>query len=341
MTFSIEEFKSSTQHGFLKPSNFLVYIHVPQCIQRVQDNEAIDIPNLIYLTAAASLPGIQILTTENKIYGQGPTVKMPYDIGVTDMTLKFYVDAGSKSMVYFYNWLRNVVNLSHRQDEARQGAFSNQVSYRKDYETNIDILLYGNRMRGNNTDEYEGSTTIFTLYDAYPISIAEPQLDWQSGNEIMTFSVVFTYRSFEQTVFPLQDPVVGSREVVEPAPVDLSEFRYRKLGAAGPDGAQQDNSGGSTTENPSLLNRINKKATNIREASFKIRTESVSQLQKAESAIAKSKLLTTAGNIVGTVNDVKKTIGVLKGLNNTLKQDLKQQLKTTLGGKSLKNLTKF
>ena len=67
----------------------------------------------------------------------------------------------------------------------------------------------------------------------------------------------------------------------------------------------------------------------------------MSQLQKAESAIAKSKLLTTAGNIVGTVNDVKKTIGVLKGLNNTLKQDLKQQLKTTLGGKSLKNLTKF
>ena len=122
MAFSIEEFKSSTQHGFLKPSNFLVHIATPQCIQRVQDNEALDIPNLIYLTAAASLPGMQILTTENKIYGQGPTVKMPYDIGVTDITLKFYVDAGSKSMVYFYNWLRNVVNLSHRQDEARQGA---------------------------------------------------------------------------------------------------------------------------------------------------------------------------------------------------------------------------
>ena len=186
MAFSIEEFKSSTQHGFLKPSNFLVHIATPQCIQRVQDNEALDIPNLIYLTAAASLPGMQILTTENKIYGQGPTVKMPYDIGVTDITLKFYVDAGSKSMVYFYNWLRNVVNLSHRQDEARQGAFSNQVSYRKDYETNINILLYGNRMRGNDTDDYEGSTTIFTLYDAYPISIVEPQLDWQSGNEIMT-----------------------------------------------------------------------------------------------------------------------------------------------------------
>ena len=89
MAFSIEEFKSSTQHGFLKPSNFLVYIATPQCILNLKDSEAIDRANLIYLTAAASLPGIQILTTETKIYGQGPTVKMPYDIGVTDITLKF------------------------------------------------------------------------------------------------------------------------------------------------------------------------------------------------------------------------------------------------------------
>ena len=329
MAFSIEEFKSRTRTGFLKPSNFLVYIAPPKCILNLKDNKLIDSVNLIYFTAAASLPGIQILTTESKIYGQGPTVKMPYDIGVTDMTLKFYVDAGSKSMVYFYNWIRNVVNLSHRQDEARQGAFSNQVSYRKDYETNIDIMLYGNRLRGDNADEFDGSTTIFTLYDAYPISIVEPQLDWQSGNEIMTFSVVFTYRSFEQTVFPLADPDQRKKAAVIIEPVDLSESRHRTLGVAGPDGAQQDNSGESTTENPSPLNRINKKATNIREASFNIRTEPVSQLQNAELAIANSQRLSPAGNIVGGVNNVKKTVGVLKGLNNTLNQDLKQQLKTT------------
>ena len=115
MAFNIQDFKVSTEMGFLKPSNFIVYIYPPKWVTR----KGIEPPDLAYLAAAASLPGIQILTQESKIYGQGPTVKMAYDIATTDITLKFYADGDGDSLAYFYDWLRNIVNLSHTQDQVR------------------------------------------------------------------------------------------------------------------------------------------------------------------------------------------------------------------------------
>ena len=330
MAFSIESWKSATEVGFLRPSNFLVYIYPPPWAMR--EGGA---PDLAYLAASTALPGVQILTTENKIYGQGPMVKMPYDIGVTDITLKFYADATGKSMGYFYDWLRNIVNLSHDQGQVRSGAYSNQISYRKDYATKIDIMLYQDKPNGSGQD---GALMIFSLYDSFPITMSETTLDWQAGNEVMSFTVTFTYRSFEYKMLgspASSSPLKGiGAPPLQPGPVSLTDLKPQTLdpttGTAGP-------SGTSDTE-PSTLSRLNSFATNIRENSQKIRTQSVSTLKDIESTIYNNEYIKTAQNVVGAVNDVKKTLGVLRNLNNSFKNDLKQQLKSITGGKSLKNI---
>lgn len=137
MAFSIQQFASKTAAGFLKPSNFLVYIYYPEWALARRDYNNFD---LAYLASATSLPGVQVLTEPSRLYGQGPVVEMPYDIGVTEITIKFYVDSSGSSLAYFYDWVRNIVNLSHNQIDPRGGAFSNQLSYRSEYATNIEIL---------------------------------------------------------------------------------------------------------------------------------------------------------------------------------------------------------
>jgi hypothetical protein len=332
MAFNIEQFKTTHDRGFLRPSNYLVYIYPPTWALRDGGAQKWNGPDLAYLAASATLPGLQVFTTESKVYGQGPTVKMPYDIVPTDLTLKFYVDASAKSLTYFYDWLRNIVNLSHVQSESRSGALSNQISYRSEYTTRIDIMLYQDRMRTKTSDPQDGSMMIFTMYDAFPLSIAEPALDWQSGNEIMTFNVTFAYRSFEykplpQPVVPLGSKLSGFRggdpAIARTVPVDLSTKPPQHV----PDSPMD-----------TALNKLNSFASNVRENSTKIRTQSVSQLKNVENTIYNNEYIKTAQNIVGAVNDVKKTLGVLDKLNNSFKNNLKQQLKTTTGGKSLKNL---
>lgn len=343
MAFSIQDWKSATEVGFLRPSNFLVYIYPPAWAMKDGGAQKWNGPNLAYLAASTALPGVQVLTTESRLYGQGPMVKMPYDIGVTDITLKFYVDATAKSMAYFYDWLRNVVNLSHVQNEARSGAFSNQISYRQDYTTRIDIMLYQDNNKAREAGEQDGSTIIFTLYDAFPLSISETTLDWQASGEILAFNVTFSFRSFE---YKLLDTVIASTNLkgtgstlpLNAGPVDLTYRKPQSTDQSQGGLGQAPGSTGTSDAAQTPLSRLNSFAGNLRENSQNVRMQAVSVVKQVESTIYNNEYIKTAQNIVGATNDVKKTLGILSNLNNSFKNSLKQQLKSVTGGKSFKNI---
>ena len=323
MAFSIQQFASKTAAGFLKPSNFLVYIYYPEWALARRDYNNFD---LAYLASATSLPGVQVLTEPSRLYGQGPVVEMPYDIGVTEITIKFYVDSSGSSLAYFYDWVRNIVNLSHNQIDPRGGAFSNQLSYRSEYATNIEILLFEDAPKNSPIDSPQDAAVLnFTLYDAFPKSISETTLDWQSGNEIMTFNVTFVYRSFEFKRNPINTMLANQRpDIPDQVPVDLADQPPE-----------------IDFPPESLLDKMNRYATNIRESSARVRTESVSMIRKVEAEIYNNEYIKTAQNVISTVKDVRSTINTLKGLNNSLKRNLVQNIKGITGGTSVKNLFKL
>lgn len=317
MAFNIETFRAKTNKGFLRSSNFLVYIMPPKWALNTDDGFTRD---LAYLTFAATLPGVQILTNDSKIYGAGPTVKVPYDIGVTDMTMQFYVDAEGSSINYFHEWLRNIVNLSHDQSEVRSGAFSNQISYRDWYATTIDIMLFDDTA-GDSFSPQDDCLSIYSLYDAYPTSISEASLDWQNGNNVMTFSVNFTFRSFERMMVNLPAAFSVKSDQSIPIPPILSHEP--------PQSSSKQSSKGFV--NPKLQ-AINNFAKGIRDKSAQVRTKAVGVVQNFRQAIFKNELVQSGINILNTANDVKKTLGTLKQLNTSLKQNLIQDLKGAVKG---------
>ena len=330
MAFSVEKFKSQTSGGFLRPSNFLVYIYPPPWALNTADKF-----DIAYLTAGASLPGMQIITQDARLYGAGPLVKMPYDVATTDTTMTFYVDANGNSINYFYEWLRNIVNLSHDQYEVRSGAYSNQISYRNWYSTNIDIMLFNDRPNGDPVESpQDAALAMYTLFDAFPINVSEPTLSWQSGNEILQFTATFTYRSFERTLInppavrgidtpaiPLPGQVNVPPAMPIPEPPVLSH-----------DPPQTSSKQSGKAFNNTKLQSINDYAKSLRDKSMKIRTESVSKVNDIRDKIMNSEYLQTGLNILNTANDIKKTVGTLKGLNSSLKNTLIQNLKGAVKG---------
>jgi len=330
MAFNIEKFKSATSGGFIRPSNFLVYILPPTWALNTEYDY-----DLAYLTSAASLPGMQILTQEARIYGAGPIVKMPYDIATTDISMTFYVDADGISINYFYEWLRNVVNLSHDQLEVRSGAFSNQIAYRSWYSTKIDIMLFNDKPGGNLESPQDAALAIYTLFDVYPIGISEPALSWQTGNEILQFNVTFSYRSFERTVvnvpakrtisipgvpIPPNVPQAPSRPI--PVPPTLSH-----------EPPQSSSRQSGKASNNTRLQAVNDFARSLRDGAMKVRTESVSKVNDIRQATMGNEFVQTGVNILNTANEIKSTLGTLKQLNTSLKKNLIQDLKGAVKGK--------
>lgn len=316
MAFSIEKFKSATSGGFVKPSNFLVYILPPTWALNTEYDF-----NLAYLTSSATLPGVQLITQEARLYGAGPIVKMPYDIATTDITMTFYVDADGISINYFYEWLRNVINLSHDQTQVRSGAFSNQVAYRSWYATSIDIMLFNDKPGGDIDSPQDAALAIYTLFDAYPISIAEPSLSWQSGNEVLQFNVTFSYRSFERTVVNL--PATRSiNDSQVPVPPTLSHEPPQKS-------SRQSGKAFTNTR----LQAVNDYARSLRDGAMSVRTQSVSKVNDFRNAVMNNEFIQTGVNILNTANEVKKTLGTLRGLNNSLKKNLINDLKGAVKGR--------
>lgn len=330
MAFNIEKFKSATSGGFLKPSNFLVYILPPTWALNTEYDF-----NLAYLTSGATLPGVQLLTNEARLYGAGPVVKMPYDIATTDISMTFYVDADGISINYFYEWLRNVINLSHDQLEVRSGAFSNQVAYRSWYSTKIDIMLFNDKPGGNPESPQDAALAIYTLFDAYPISVSEPSLSWQAGNEVLQFNVTFSYRSFERTVVNLPEKRNINIPQV-PVPPDVQQAPSRPIPVPPvlshePPQSSSKQSGKAFTN--TRLQAVNDFARSIRDGAMSVRTQSVSKVNDVRKATMNNEFVQTGVNILNTANEVKRTLGSLSQLNNSLKKGLLQDLKGAVKGR--------
>ena len=330
MAFNIEKFKSATSTGFLRPSNFLVYILPPTWALNTEYDF-----NLAYLTSATSLPGVQLLTQESRIYGAGPVVKMPYDIATTDITMTFYVDAGGKSINYFYEWLRNVVNLSHDQMQVRSGAFSNQIAYRSWYSTKIDIMLFNDKPGGNPDSPQDASLAIYTLFDAYPISISEPALSWSAGNEILQFSVTFSYRSFERTEVNL--PQTRSINIPKvPLPPDVPQAPSRPIPvppALSHEPPQSSSRQAGKAFTNGKLQGINDFARSLRDGAMNVRTQSVSKVNDVRKATMNNEFVQAGINILNTANEIKGTLGTLSQLNSSLKKGLLQDIKGSVKGR--------
>jgi hypothetical protein len=185
MAFSIEEFKANaTKHGFVRPSFFLVTFPAPPAWYGKGTRF------LTYLCSGASLPGTQIITSDERVTGYGKTRKIPYDAAHTDLTLTFYADGNGETLSFFESWLRNIV--AYGADDANiKGALRGEVHYPDHYETQMEIYQY-NENPGNGRVEI----LKYTINKAFPLNLGDQELSWDQGDQISTLNVTIAFKDY-------------------------------------------------------------------------------------------------------------------------------------------------
>lgn len=169
MPGSITDFRASFQTDIAKPSKFDVNIPIPlSLIPYISSAKS-----LTYRCESAQLPGRTFATVEQQI-GSNPVEKYPHLSTFTDIDLTFIVDNDMQQKVFFDAWL-NYINPQ----------YNFNFRYKSDYSTVITINQYNSQ----NQIAYS-----INLYDAYPVSVNQLDLDWSAeGYHKLVVTFAYTY----------------------------------------------------------------------------------------------------------------------------------------------------
>ena len=171
MASGINDFKASFKTDLARPSRFDVQINAPLALIPYMG----DVRRLIYRCDSAQLPGRTFATAEQKI-GSNPVEKYPYLTTYNDIDLTFIVDDDMKQKVFFDQWLE-LINTT--------------LNFNYQYKQNYATIITVNQYDVTNKLSYS-----VDLYDAYPISMNQLDLDWSSDG-FHKLSVTFAYTRWQ------------------------------------------------------------------------------------------------------------------------------------------------
>lgn len=166
MAGSINDFKASFKQDVARSNKFDVSIPVPLTLMPYVSSAK----TLQYRCEATQLPGRTFATMEQKTYG--PVEKFPYLNTYTDIEMSFILDDDMSQKVFLDAWMNYINPL-----------YNYNYRYKSDYSTVITINQY------DVTNQLSYSVN---LYDAYPISMNQLDLDW-NGEGYHKLSVTFAY----------------------------------------------------------------------------------------------------------------------------------------------------
>lgn len=194
VTDIIESIKSK---GVLKTSKFDVIIGEGD-------------PDLTLRCISASLPGINLTTSDFKLYGGMPTLKIPTGRNYNDVRLTFLMQADGSDRYYFENWMNRITNFT-----------TNTVDYYDSVAKDIFVTVYDEVVSVPVTTAVSSgfagqpgpptiSTTASTGYQvailgAIPTNIDEIDLSWADNDRLVEYTVTLSYEQLQLTSNPKSD----------------------------------------------------------------------------------------------------------------------------------------
>lgn len=169
--------------GVSKTSHFQVTIPTPS----IPGADAGRI--LAFRCEATELPGRQLVTQDNRVYG--PIYKTPYQSLYQDITMTFLETADLYARRFFELWM-----------DAIFSAASNQMIYPDSYRREIQITQYdmtvsNTATAGTTTSTISGLAPVATwhLISSFPISINQMPVSWTEDG-FHRVSVTFAYEYY-------------------------------------------------------------------------------------------------------------------------------------------------
>lgn len=157
--------------------------------------------DLSYRCVSATLPGLNLRTTDNSRWGFGLQEKMPVNAAYNDCGLDFICDRYGSAYKFWYSWINYIFSAN--------GEETNNVVDRLLGPNNFLSQLFGTS-RQFYTSEYKdnyAATVVITVYDtsgnkaidyylykAFPIALNDINLSWGTTNELMKIGVKLTFR---------------------------------------------------------------------------------------------------------------------------------------------------
>jgi hypothetical protein len=137
------------------------------------------IPDLTSRCESAELPGRQIATTDNKIYG--PIYKTPYQTIYAEMTMTFIDTADMSIRLFFEEWMNSIYNPKY-----------NQMQYLDTFMADAEVTQYD---LDGDTDSLN-KTLQFKLLNIFPTNINQMSTSWGDDSP-HKLSVTFFYERYE------------------------------------------------------------------------------------------------------------------------------------------------
>lgn len=166
MPVSINSFISSFKKDLARPSRFDVNIVLPQALILQTNRQSLDLR-----CESTELPSRTLATAERK-FGAAPIEKFAYQSTYNDLTMTFIVSGDMSEKVIFDAWMELINPTSNF-----------NFTYKKNYVTDITINQY---------DLENNKTYSALLVNAFPVSVNQLDLDWNSES-YHKLSVVFAY----------------------------------------------------------------------------------------------------------------------------------------------------
>ncbi len=133
--------------------------------------------NLIFRCQSLNIPGAQILTSDFKLYGAQPIVKIPNGRTVDEVQMTFLTRGDMADKYFFDSWLDRIVDFS-----------TNTVSYYDDIKLDIFVNVYNY----NNEPIYT-----VKMVGSIPNRVEMIQVNWEDYDRLLTYTVNFSYESLE------------------------------------------------------------------------------------------------------------------------------------------------
>lgn len=202
MPGNISQFISNiNQKGIAKTSHFDVDFSLPAIL--LPDTAT---PRLLKLRCeSAELPGRQIGTTENRIYG--PIYKTPYDSVYDEMSMTFVDTADMSIRVFFELWIDQVFNSE-----------TNSINYIDDVVSDIFVRQYDQA----GTPDTLNSVLAFRLIRAFPTNVNQLTVSWADDSPHV-LGVTFFYERYVIDDGALEAPAFSTEDSL-PKPDYMIEY---------------------------------------------------------------------------------------------------------------------
>lgn len=141
---------------------------------------------LSFFCKSANIPGISFNTYTLENVAQLPR-PFPTTMNNAPFTAVFMVDSDHQVLTYFHRWMQSVLNYGSRDPFAETGAqLPFEVGYKNDYARTLEVRHYSTE--SSITKYYE-----VQLDKAFPVSIGDLELAWESNDSYLTLPVTFAY----------------------------------------------------------------------------------------------------------------------------------------------------